>query len=87
MVYGNTRNGLVQSRLDIWLASAHMRYDLNNVHVQIKPGIKSDQSIIKIIFEISEVIAETFCISDSYKIHNHLRSSCTTSTSAITNTT
>ena len=46
---GNTRMGLVQSRLDMWLVSAHMLYDLQDV--DIAPGIKSDRSIIKIRFK------------------------------------
>jgi len=49
---GITRAGLVQSRLDIWLISTHMIYDLKTV--DIKPGIKSDHSIIKMQFYIRE---------------------------------
>ena len=45
---GNTRQGLVQSRLDYWLASVHMLYDLQMV--SISPGVRSDHSIIKISF-------------------------------------
>ena len=36
---GNTRNGLVQSRLDYWLVSVHMLYGLNTV--SISPGLRS----------------------------------------------
>ena len=43
----------MQSRLDMSLASAHMLYDRNKVHLKL--AIKSDQSIIKISFDISEV--------------------------------
>jgi len=49
---GNTRNGLVFSRLDFWLTSMHMIYDLNDV--DIRPGIKSDHSIITLSFQIKE---------------------------------
>ena len=47
---GNTRNGLVQSRLDFWLISAHMIYDF--IFTDIRPGIKSDHSLIT--FKIKE---------------------------------
>ena len=43
---GMTRNGLVQSRLDFWLISIHSMYDL--IKVNIKPGIKSDHSLISL---------------------------------------
>ena len=49
---GITKNGLVQSRLDIWLTSLHMLYEIHNV--DIKPGIKSHHSIIKLEFIIRE---------------------------------
>ena len=49
---GNTRNGLVQSRLDYWLVSVHMLYELNTV--SISPGMRSDHSIIKISFKLKD---------------------------------
>ena len=49
---GYTRNGFVQSRIDYFLASTHMVYDLDDV--EIKPGFKSDHSIIKISFKLNE---------------------------------
>ena len=49
---GITRNGLVMSRLDFWLTSAHMIYDLDET--TINPGIKSDHSIISLSFKIRE---------------------------------
>ena len=49
---GRTRNGLVQSRLDYWLISTHLIYNLKTV--QIKPGIKSDHSIVNLHFYIKE---------------------------------
>ena len=45
---GNTKRGIVQSRLDFWLLSTHMIYDITGC--DIKPGIKSDHSIISISF-------------------------------------
>ena len=46
----NTRKGIVQSRLDFWLASIHMMYDI--FVTDIKPGIKSDHSIITLSFSV-----------------------------------
>jgi hypothetical protein len=40
---------LKQSRLDYWLISTHMIYDL--AKVDIEPGFRSDHSLIKIKFE------------------------------------
>ena len=40
-----SRNGLVQSRLDYWLISTHLLYDLHSQ--DISPGLKSDHSIVK----------------------------------------
>ena len=45
-----TRAGLVQSRLDFWLISESLSYQVKNCH--IKPGNKSDHSLIKISLEI-----------------------------------
>ena len=45
---GMTRNGLVRSRLDYFLISSHMVYDVSNV--SIEPSIKSDHSIISAEF-------------------------------------
>ena len=49
---GITKKGLVQSRLDYWICSAHMLYDLYSI--DIKPGIKSDHSIISISFKLQK---------------------------------
>ena len=49
---GNTKRGTVLSRLDYWFTSIHMIYDLDKI--DIKPGIKSDHSIIKINFNIKD---------------------------------
>ena len=46
--HGKTINNLRQSRLDYWLISSHMIYDLNSV--DIKPGYRSDHSLIDISF-------------------------------------
>jgi exonuclease III len=46
--HGKSINNLRQSRLDYWLISTHMIYDLNNV--DIKPGYRSDHSLIDISF-------------------------------------
>ena len=48
---GNTRQGLVQSRLDYILASAHMLYELKLT--DISPGVRSDHSLVKIVFKIN----------------------------------
>ena len=48
---GMTKNGLVQSRLDYWFISIHMIYDLHSV--EIKPGIRSDHSLLKLQLEIA----------------------------------
>ena len=45
-----TRGGLVQSRLDFWLISESLTYLVKNC--QIKPGNRSDHSLIKITLEI-----------------------------------
>ncbi len=47
---GNTKKGVVQSRLDYWLVSSHMLYNLQSI--DIKPGIKSDHSLLNINFQI-----------------------------------
>ena len=47
-----TRNGLVQSRLDYWLVSTHLLYNLSNQ--DIKPGLRSDHSIVNITFDITD---------------------------------
>ena len=44
-----TRGGLVQSRLDFWLISESLTYLVKNC--QIKPGNKSDHSLIKFTLE------------------------------------
>ena len=46
----NTRGGIIQSRLDYWFTSIHMLYDLDST--DIKPAIKSDHSILTLIFNI-----------------------------------
>ena len=46
---GLTRQGRVFSRLDFWLISAHMIYDL--IKTDISPSIKTDHSIITLTFE------------------------------------
>ena len=47
---GQTRNGIVSTRLDYWLISVHMIYDL--VETDIHPSIKTDHSMISLSFEI-----------------------------------
>ena len=49
---GRTKNGIVQSRLDFFLTSIHMIYDLNSV--EIFPGIKSDHSIVTLKFKTQD---------------------------------
>ncbi len=45
----NTRGGIVQSRLDYWLVSLHMIYNI--VDTDIKPAIKSDHSLLTLSFK------------------------------------
>jgi hypothetical protein len=47
---GISKNGFVQSRLDMWFISVHMMYDIENT--DIKPGIRSDHSILNLLFKI-----------------------------------
>ena len=49
---GNTKKGFISSRLDYWFTSVHMIYDLEST--EISPSIKSDHSIIKISFKLSD---------------------------------
>ena len=51
---GMTKIGHVHSRLDFWLTSMHMIYDLKTT--DIKPSIKSDHSIISSSFELQNSI-------------------------------
>ena len=51
---GFTKKGHVSSRLDYWLISTHMLYDLEET--DILPSIKSDHSLIRIIFELKDGI-------------------------------
>jgi hypothetical protein len=46
---GKSADTLKQSRLDYWIISTHMIYDLNKV--DIKPGFRSDHSLIEIYFQ------------------------------------
>jgi hypothetical protein len=46
---GKTANTLKQSRLDYWLISTNMLYDLTKV--DIEPGFRSDHSLIEINFQ------------------------------------
>jgi hypothetical protein len=48
---GKTSANLKQSRLDYWLISTHMIYDLANV--EISPGFRSDHSLIELNFNPS----------------------------------
>jgi len=48
---GMTRGGRVFSRLDYWLTSSHLIYDL--VETSIDPSIKTDHSIISVTFELN----------------------------------
>jgi exonuclease III len=45
---GKTSTNLKQSRLDYWIISTHMIYDLTKV--EIEPGFRSDHSLIEINF-------------------------------------
>lgn len=45
-----TRCGYVQSRIDYFFTSVHMLYELSDT--DIKPGIKSDHSLLKIHFKL-----------------------------------
>ena len=47
-----SRNGLVQSRLDFWLTSNDILYDLQSQ--AIKPGLKSDHSIVNILLSLKD---------------------------------
>ena len=46
----NTRAGLIQSRLDYFILSSHLAYQISNV--LIKPGLKSDHSLLTLTFEL-----------------------------------
>ena len=48
---GMTRGGRVFSKLDYWLTSSHLIYDL--VETSIDPSIKTDHSIISVTFELN----------------------------------
>ena len=48
---GVTRSGIVQSRLDYWLVSTHMLYDL--IETDIKPCIRTDHSLITLSFNLT----------------------------------
>ena len=47
-----TRGGFVQSRIDYFFISTHMLYDL--AESDIKPGIKSDHSLLKLKFKFTD---------------------------------
>ena len=49
---GFTKKGHVSSRLDYWLISNHMLYDLDQTNIY--PSIKTDHSLIRITFELHE---------------------------------
>ena len=49
---GFTKISHVSSRLDYWLVSTHMLYDLEET--DILPSIKTDHSLIRIIFELKD---------------------------------
>jgi hypothetical protein len=49
---GGSLANLKQSRLDYWIVSTHMMYDLNNI--DIKPSIRSDHSVIDLDFYHNE---------------------------------
>ena len=46
-----SKSGLVQSRLDFWLISTHLLYDVDNC--KIYPGLKSDHSVVSLIMNIA----------------------------------
>ena len=48
-----SRSGLVQTRLDFWLISTHMLYDVDEC--TIAPGLKSDHSIVNLTFNVNEI--------------------------------
>lgn len=47
-----TRGGLVQSRLDFWLISTHLLYDIDIC--EISAAFKSDHSLVKLNFKLHE---------------------------------
>ena len=49
----HTRGGFVQSRIDYFFISTHMLYDLADTY--IKPGIKSDHSLILLSFKLPKL--------------------------------
>ena len=51
---GNTKKGRVFSRLDFWLISTHMIYDI--INTDIIPSIKTDHSLISLSFEIKDSV-------------------------------
>ena len=46
----NTRAGIVQSRLDFFLISRHLNYQISDSN--LKPGFKSDHSLIKLVVDL-----------------------------------
>ena len=51
---GHTRGGHVSSRLDYWLISTHLIY--NVIDADIHPSIRSDHSLISLSFEIDDSV-------------------------------
>jgi len=51
---GHTRSGHVSSRLDYWLISTHLIYNI--IDTDIHPSIKTDHSLISISFEIEHSV-------------------------------
>ena len=50
---GHTKKGFVSSRIDYWLISSHLIYDM--VKTEIYPSIKTDHSLVQISFALREI--------------------------------
>ena len=46
----NTRVGIIQSRLDFFLISQHLNYQISNSN--LKPGFKSDHTLINLVVDL-----------------------------------
>ena len=48
----NSKSGLVQSRLDYWLISTYLMYDIDNS--KIFPGLQSDHSVVSLTLNLTD---------------------------------
>ena len=48
-----SRAGLVQTRIDFWLISTFMRFDIDECEIHC--GLKSDHSLVKLCFKLADL--------------------------------